>query len=222
MRKTGARNGHFFTEIISLSRSTGAKLSGVIPGSQNPSADVTGILLDWSNGDNGAPDKLMPLVYEELRRLARNYLARERGDHTLQATALVHEAYLRLADGTRLSWKDRAHFYGIAARLMRRILVDHARAHNAARRGGLEQKLSLEEAHEIASTETVELVALDSALQNLAQTYPRKSEVVELKFFGGLDAREISQVLRISEKTVLRDWNFAKLWLCRELSEDAA
>src|SRR5437588_7530252 len=190
--------------------------------SSDPPADVTQILMDWSGGDAAAPEKLMPLVYEELRRLARNYLARERGDHTLQATALVHEAYLRLTDQTQLSWKDRAHFYGIAARLMRRILVDHARAHNAVKRGGLEQKLSLDEARELPMKETVELVALDGALENFSQNYPRKSEVVELKFFGGLETKEISEVLHISEKTVLRDWTFAKLWLCRALTQNAA
>jgi RNA polymerase sigma factor (TIGR02999 family) len=184
--------------------------------------DVTQILLNWQEGDTDAPAKLMPIVYEELRRLARNYLQRERADHTLQATALVHEAYLRMVDEKSVSWKDRAHFYGIAARLMRRILVDHARAHNAAKRGGLDQKLTLDEAQELPMKETVELVALDGALENFAQTYPRKSEVVELKFFGGLGAKEISEVLQVSEKTVLRDWNFAKLWLCRELSENAA
>jgi RNA polymerase sigma factor (TIGR02999 family) len=164
----------------------------------------------------------MPLVYEELRRLARNYLARERADHTLQATALVHEAYLQLADETRLSWKDRAHFYGIAARLMRRILVDHARAHKAEKRGGLEQKLSLDEVRELPTKSDVDLVELNGALENFANDYPRKSEVVELKFFGGLDAKEISEVLQVSEKTVLRDWNFAKLWLCRALTQNAA
>ena len=184
--------------------------------------DVTQILKDWSDGDATAPEKLMPLVYEELRRLARGYLARERADHTLQATALVHEAYLRMVGETRLSWKDRAHFYGVAARLMRRILVDHARAHNAAKRGGLEQKLSLDEARDLPTKNAVELVALDGALKSFAHDYPRKSEVVEMKFFGGLDAKEISEVLQISEKTVLRDWNFAKLWLCRALSENAA
>ena len=184
--------------------------------------DVTQILKDWSGGDAAAPEKLMPLVYEELRRLARNYIARERADHTLQATALVHEAYLKLADETRLTWKDRVHFYGIAARLMRRILVDHARAHNAAKRGGLEQKLTLDEARDLPTKNAVELVALDGALENFAHTYPRKSEVVELKFFGGLDTKQISEVLQVSEKTVLRDWNFAKLWLCRELNEHAA
>lgn len=184
--------------------------------------DVTQILKDWSEGDAAAPEKLMPLVYEELRRLARNYIARERADHTLQATALVHEAYLRMVDEKRVSWQNRAHFYGMAARLMRRILVDHARAHNAAKRGGLEQKLILDEARDLPTKNAVELVALDGALENFAHTYPRKSEVVELKFFGGLDTKEISEVLRISEKTVLRDWNFAKLWLCRELNEHAA
>jgi RNA polymerase sigma factor (TIGR02999 family) len=160
----------------------------------------------------------MPLVYDELRRLAREYIRRERADHTLQATALVHEAYLRMVDEKNVTWKDRAHFYGIAARLMRRILVDHARAHNAAKRGGLEKKLALDEARDLPAPGATDLVALDGALENLAKTYPRKSEVVELKFFGGLEANEIAEVLQVSQKTVLRDWSFAKLWLCRELS----
>ena len=185
--------------------------------------DVTQILRNWDAGDADAAARLMPLVYEELRRLARNYLQRERVDHTLQATALVHEAYIRMVDDERVSWKDRAHFYGIAARLMRRILVDHARAHNAVKRGGLAQKLTLDEARDIPSNGgPTELVALDGALDDFAQTYPRKSEVVELKFFGGLDAKQISEVLQVSEKTVLRDWSFAKLWLCRALSQNAA
>jgi RNA polymerase sigma factor (TIGR02999 family) len=184
--------------------------------------DVTQILKRWQDGDSDAAEKLMPFVYDELRRLARNYLQRERADHTLQATALVHEAYLRMVDDKSVTWKDRAHFYGIAARLMRRILVDHARAHNAAKRGGLGQKVTLDEARDLPTKEAVELVALDGALESFAQTYPRKSEVVELKFFGGLDMKEISKVLEVSEKTVLRDWNFAKLWLCRELNEHAA
>lgn len=182
------------------------------------SPDVTQILKDWSDGNDDAPARLMPLVYEELRRLARDYLRRERGDHTLQATALVHEAYLRMVDEKSVTWQNRAHFYGIAARLMRRILVDHARAHNAAKRGGLEQKFTLDEARDLPQADATDLVALDGALENLAKTYPRKSEVVELKFFGGLEANEIAEVLQVSQKTVLRDWNFAKLWLCRELS----
>jgi RNA polymerase sigma factor (TIGR02999 family) len=184
--------------------------------------DITQILKDWSVGDADAAARLMPLVYEELRSLARNYLARERGDHTLQATALVHEAYLRLTGGTGVTWSDRAHFYGVAARLMRQILVDHARVHNAAKRSGVHTKITLEETRELSREDGVELVALDSALQDLAHSYPRKSQVVELKFFGGLEAKEIAEVLQVSEKTVLRDWNFAKLWLCRALMQNAA
>jgi RNA polymerase sigma factor (TIGR02999 family) len=160
----------------------------------------------------------MPLVYDELRRLARERLRRERADHTLQATALVHEAYLRLVDQTRVSWRSRAHFFGVAAQQMRRILVDYARAHIAAKRGGLGRRVSLDEAATFAQEEALDLVALDSALENLAKTYPRKSQVVELKFFGGLEVREIADVLEVSEKTVRRDWNFAKLWLLRELT----
>ena len=191
------------------------------PGTRTP-GDITQLLKHWSTGDSNASEKLIPLVYEELRSLAGNYLARERGDHTLQATALVHEAYLRLTDETQLNWKDRAHFYGVAARLMRRILVDHARTHNAAKRGGLQQKFTLEEARQLPAKPDVDLVELDGALETFAKDYPRKSEVVELKFFGGLGAKEISEVLQVSEKTVLRDWNFAKLWLCRALTQNAA
>jgi len=185
---------------------------------REPPHDVTQILKDWSGGSEDASARLMPLVYDELRRLAREYIRRERADHTLQATALVHEAYLRMVDEKNVTWKDRAQFFGIAARLMRRILVDHARAHNAAKRGGLEQKFALDEARDLPASGPTDLVALDGALENLAKTYPRKSEVVELKFFGGLEANEIAEVLQVSEKTVLRDWSFAKLWLCRELS----
>ena len=186
------------------------------------SDDVTQLLKEWSAGDSNAAAKLVPLVYEELRRLARSYVARERADHTLQATALVHETYLRLADQTQLNWKDRVHFYGIAARVMRRILVEHARAHRSAKRGGLAQKISLEEARQLPAETDVDLLELDSALESFAKDYPRKSEVVELKFFGGLDAKEIAELLQVSEKTVQRDWNFAKLWLCRALTQDAA
>jgi RNA polymerase sigma factor (TIGR02999 family) len=183
-----------------------------------PSHDVTQLLKDWSDGHTAVQDTLMPLVYDELRRLARNYLASQRRDHTLQATALVHEAFLRMVDTRKTNWRSRLHFYRVAARAMRQILIDHARAHNAAKRGGLQQKLSLEEAGQLATKNAVELVALNSALENLTENHPRESEVVELKFFGGLNTREISEVLQVSEKTVLRDWNFAKLWLCRKLS----
>ena len=180
--------------------------------------DVTQILRSWSDGNETASDQLMPLVYEELRRLARDYLRRERADHTLQPTALVHEAYLRLVDDKRVTWQDRAHFYGIAARLMRRILVDHARARNTQKRGGLEAKITLDEATALSPSSAPNLVALDDALHDFAKTYPRKSKVVELKFFGGLDAAQIADLLQVSEKTVLRDWSFAKLWLCRQLN----
>ena len=187
--------------------------------SSDSTQDVTRLLHDWSAGDADAPARLMPLVYEELRRLARDYLRHERSGHTLQPTALIHEAYLRLVDQTGASWQNRAHFFGSAARAMRRILVEHARAQQAAKRGGGVPKLSLEDAGGVpAPTGETDLVALDGALQTFAVSYPRQSEVVELKFFGGLEAREIADVLQVSEKTILRDWNFAKLWLQRELS----
>jgi len=193
----------------------------VRPPTHDPATrEVTRLLQNWS--EPGAADRLVRLVYDRLRHLARSYLRQERGDHTLQATALVHEAYLRLVDDTAVTWQNRAHFYGVAARVMRRVLVDHARARNAAKRGGPQQKLVLEEAQAVAGPGTPDLVALDDALQNLARVYPRKSDVVELKFFGGLEAKEIAEVLRVSEKTVLRDWSFAKLWLSRELENQHA
>ena len=183
--------------------------------------DVTQILQAWSEGDDSAPSRLMPVVYAELRRLAADYLRRERADHTLQATALVHEAYLKLVDEKRVTWKNRAHFCGIAARLMRQILMEHARAHNAAKRGGKLEKLYLEETRHLAAQRPPDLLALDDALKTFATSHPRESEVVELKFFGGLDANEIAEVLNVSAKTVARDWSFAKLWLLRQLSNAA-
>jgi len=182
--------------------------------------EVTQLLQNWTDAE--AAEQLMPFIYDELRRLARDYLRRERADHTLQATALVHEAYLRLVDDSAVTWQNRAHFFGVAARVMRRVLVDHARARNAIKRGGLQEKLALDEARVVAPAGAPDLVALDGALQNLARIYPRKSDVVELKFFGGLEAREIAEVLQVSEKTVLRDWSFAKLWLSRELESQHA
>ncbi len=185
-------------------------------------SEVTRILQRWRAGDAETAGKLMPLVYDELRRVARHYLRQERSDHTLQATALVHEAYLRLVDGPSVNWEGRAHFYGIAARLMRQVLVDHARARNAAKRPGQAGKVRLDEARDLSSPAAPDLVALDDALQHLTQSHPRKGEVVELKFFGGLAAMEIAEVLQVSEKTVRRDWQFAKLWLCRELAGTGA
>lgn len=160
----------------------------------------------------------MPLIYDELRQLARGYLRREREDHTLQPTALVHEAFLRLIGTERISWQGRAHFYGIAARVMRQVLVQHARAHHAAKRGGREEQVALDAVEAPCPQKTIDFVELDDVLSLFEAAYPRKAQVVELKFFGGLEAREIAEVLQTSEKTVLRDWNFAKLWLHEKLA----
>lgn len=185
-----------------------------------PSHDVTRLLHDWSEGDEGAAERLMPLVYDELRRLARDYLRRERPDHTLQPTALVNEAYLKLVDQSRVNWQNRHHFYGIAAQMMRRVLVDHARAHAAEKRGGARRKVSLDEANVPTGERAAELVALDEALQKLAAVFPRKGRVVELRFFGGLSVEESAAVLGVSDKTVMREWESAKLWLYRELDSE--
>ena len=179
---------------------------------------VTRLLVAWGNGDAGASEQLLPLVYDELRHLARGYLRRERSGHTLQPTALVHEAYLRLVDSTQVNWQSRMHFYGVAARLMRRVLVDHARAHAAAKRGGQMEKISLDEAGDLLRDEGVAILALDEALEGLAELYPRPGQVVELRFFGGLNTREIGELLQISASTVERDWQFARLWLKREMN----
>ncbi len=189
----------------------------------NPNAtDITEILHSWSAGKPEAREELFPLVYDELRRLARSYLRKERADHTLQPTALVHEAYLRMVDQTRVNWQNRAHFYGIAANIMRQILVDHARAHAAAKRGGAAERLSLDDVNISLEQNSADLLALDEALHSLAKVDARKSRVVELLYFGGLEHKETAEVLGISEKTVQRDWQFAKLWLFRELSQTAA
>jgi RNA polymerase sigma-70 factor, ECF subfamily len=180
--------------------------------------DVTQILLAWSAGEPGAKDSLFPLVYDELKRIARRYLKREREEHTLQPTALVHEAYLRLVDQTRVTWQNRAHFYGMAATMMRRILVNHARAHATAKRGGATRRLSLEDATISAEQSATDLLALDEALNRLVELDERKGRVVELLYFGGLEHREVAEVLNVSEKTVQRDWQIARSWLYRELS----
>jgi RNA polymerase sigma-70 factor (ECF subfamily) len=184
--------------------------------------DVTALLLSWSAGDGEAPAQLMPLVYDELRRLARGYLRRERADHTLQPTALVNEAYLRIVDQTRVSWENRAQFFGLAARLMRNILVDHARERAAQKRGGdgnnQGQRLSLDEMRVAVDERAAELVALDEALKSLEKFDERKSRIVEMRFFGGLSVDETAAVLGVSDKTVMREWRIAKMWLHRELS----
>ncbi|HLM60283.1 MAG TPA: sigma-70 family RNA polymerase sigma factor [Pyrinomonadaceae bacterium] len=181
--------------------------------------EVTQILNDWSGGDDNAPARLMPFVYDELRRQARNYLAKERGSHTLQPTALVHEAYLRLVNQTRINWQNRAHFYGIAANMMRRILVDHARAHATEKRGGAAVRLSIEDVQIPLEQRAADFVALDEALTELAKFDERKARIVEMRFFGGLTDEEIAEVLGVTTRTVWRDWKTARLWLFRELSK---
>jgi RNA polymerase sigma factor (TIGR02999 family) len=181
--------------------------------------DVTRMLLAWSAGQTGAQDSLFPLVYDELKRIARQYLRREREGHTLQPTALVNEAYLRLIDQTRVTWQNRAQFYGVAATMMRRILINHARDFAAAKRGGGATRLSLDQAGFAASENANDLLALDEALDRLGTLDHRKSRVVELIYFGGLKKKEAAEVLNVSEKTVQRDWQMARSWLYRELVE---
>ena len=184
--------------------------------------DVTQLLLAWRDGDEGALARLMPVVYDELRRLAASYMRRERPDHTLQATALLNEAYLRLIDQTRVAWQGRAHFFGIAARMMRRILMDHARQHRAVKRGSGGRKLPLEDALEEPVRQDVDLIALDEALTRLEELDPRQGRVVELRFFAGLEVNEVAEVLAISPATVKRDWAVARAWLHREISQPSA
>lgn len=179
--------------------------------------EVTQLLLDWSKGDQSALDKLVPLVHDELRRLARHYMRRETPSHTLQTTALVNEAYLRLVDQS-VPWQNRAHFFAIAAQMMRRILIDHARGHARAKRGGGAIKVSLDEAAIMPQEQAAELIALDEALTRLSTIDPRRGRVVELRFYGGLSNEEIAGVLKISSNTVMRDWNLARAWLYKEIN----
>ena len=180
---------------------------------------ITQLLVDWSNGDQSALDKLMPVVYDELRRLASNYLRHERAGHTLQPTALVNEAYLKLVDQRKAHWQNRAQFFGVAAQLMRRILVDHARVRQAQKRGGSDrQQLSLSHVDQVAEKPDVDLLALHEAMNELAELDPQQSRIVELRFFGGLTIEETAEVLGISHATVERDWTLARAWLRRELS----
>jgi RNA polymerase sigma factor (TIGR02999 family) len=179
---------------------------------------ITQLLIDWSKGDQAALEKLMPLVYDELRRLASNYLRRERASHTLQPTALVNEAYLKLVDQRNAKWQNRAQFFGISAQLMRRILVDHARQHQAAKRGGSkQQRLSITSAERVVKQPEIDLLALNEALDELTILDPQQAQIVELKFFGGLSIEETAEVLGISHATVERDWKMARAWLRRQL-----
>jgi RNA polymerase sigma-70 factor, ECF subfamily len=182
-------------------------------------AEVTQLLAAWEQGNQAALDQLLPLVYDELRQMARRYMARQNAGHTLQTTALINEAYLKLVGQPAKHWQNRAHFFGVAAQAMRHILVDYARAHQYAKRGGGAQAVSLDEAMTIAPERAAEVVALDDALQELAKVDPRKSQVVELRYFGGLSVEETAAVLKVSAVTVMRDWSLAKAWLHRELSQ---
>jgi RNA polymerase sigma factor (TIGR02999 family) len=179
--------------------------------------EVSVLLTAWANGSEAARDELIPLIYDELRRLAGRHMAQERTDHTLQATALVNEVYVRLTDQRHLHWQNRAHFFALASRLMRRILVDHARAHQSVKRGGDARHVLLEEAMVVSEETAADLVALDDALSRLSAIDSRKSEVVELRYFGGLTFEEVAEVLKISPITVRRDWSTAKAWLYREI-----
>lgn len=181
-------------------------------------AEVTQLLVAWEQGNQAALDQLLPLVYDELRQMARRYMARQNAGHTLQTTALINEAYLKLIGQPEKHWQNRAHFFGVAAQAMRHILVDYARAHQYAKRGGGAQVVEFEEALIVSAERATELVALDDALQELAKVDPRKSQVVEMRYFGGLSVEETAAVLKISAVTVMRDWSMAKAWLHRELS----
>ena len=176
--------------------------------------------MDWCKGDESALDKLMPLVYDELRGLAHRYMNRERAGHTLQTTALVNEAYLRLVDQSKVHWENRTHFFAVAARVMRHILVDHAREHSRAKRGGGAPVVSLDEAATLSPERAREVLALDEALNELAKTDKRKSEVVELRYFGGLSIDETAEILKITPTTVSRDWRWAKAWLYKAVTAD--
>jgi RNA polymerase sigma factor (TIGR02999 family) len=186
---------------------------------RTPPPNVTALLRAWGDGDESALEHLTPLVYDELRRLARRQMSRENEGHTLQATALIHEVYLRLVEFQSVRWQDRAHFFAVCARLMRRILIDFARSHGSLKRGGNERKLTLEEGLIVSADVPAELMDLEHALTKLAQDDPRKSSVVELRFFGGLTVKETAEVLKVSPDTVMRDWSMARAWLLREMDE---
>ena len=180
---------------------------------------VTQLLMNWSDGDKAALDELIPLVHTELRRLARIHMGRERRDHTLQTSALINEAYVRLVDQQNVQWQNRAHFFAVSAQVMRHILIDHARSYQYAKRGGGARKVSLNEAALVPHQRAEELVALDDALTNLAGIDPRKSQLVELRFFGGLSVEETAEVMKISPTTVMREWRAVKAWLHRAISK---
>ncbi len=184
--------------------------------------EITQLLAEWSDGNQNALDDLYPLVYDELHRLARRYMSKERKGHTLQTTALINEAYVRMVDQRNVRWANRSHFFAISAQIMRRILIDHARRQAYAKRGGGARQVSLDETAMVVQGDLSEFLRLDEALKSLAEMDPRRSQVVELKYFGGLNNDEIAEVLKISKNTVIRDWNMARAWLHRQLTGSAA
>jgi RNA polymerase sigma factor (TIGR02999 family) len=186
-----------------------------------PAQEITQLLLAWSNGDRNALDRLVPLVHQELRRLARYYMRREREDHTLQTSALINEAYIRLVDYERMRWQDRAHFFAVAARAMRRILVDYARTRRYQKRGGNERKVSLDQAATLPATEAREMIDLNEALTRLSELDSRKGQIIELRYFGGLSIEETAEVMGLSPATVKREWNSARLWLRKEIARES-
>ena len=186
-----------------------------------PEHEITQLLAEWRDGNQAALDDLYPLVYDELHRLARRYMSRERKGHTLQTTALINEAYVRLVDQREVQWANRSHFFAISAQIMRRILIDHARRYAYAKRGGGARQVSLDETATVALGDLSEFLRLDEALKSLAELDPRRSQVVELKYFGGLNNDEIAGVLKISKNTVIRDWNMARAWLYGQLTGSA-
>ena len=196
----------------------GARLASVTRPNPASPEHITALLSAWTRGEESALAELTPIVHNELRRLARAFLRRERDGHTLQTDALVNEAYVRLVDLGRIPWRDRTHFFALAARLMRRILVDYARSRHYQKRGGGVQPVPLEVAGDVSVARGEDLVALDDALGALARVDPRKAQVVELRYFGGLSVAEVAEMLAVSEQTVMRDWRLAKMWLMRELS----
>ena len=181
--------------------------------------DITGLLLDWGSGDKAALERLIPLVYNELRRMAHQYMRRERAGNTLQTSALINEAYIKLVDYNRMRWQDRAHFFAVAAQAMRRILVERARSRGRDKRGGAAQKVSLDEAADLAAEHAGDIIALHDALTELSAIAPRKGEIVELRYFGGLSIDETAEVVGVSAPTVQREWRAAKAWLYRAISE---
>jgi RNA polymerase sigma-70 factor (ECF subfamily) len=228
MRETSAKtampdNRRFWKRGLArgnLARSKGGRMGGMDEVASASTQEITRLLQAWSSGDESALERLTPLVYNELHRLAHRYMAAEQPGQTLQTTALVHEVYLKLVDVDHIDWHDRAHFYAICARLMRRILVDFARSRNYQKRGGHSPHIELEEAVTVSAVVGSELLAVDEALKELAKLDRRKSEVVELRFFGGLRVEEVAAALKVSPETVMRDWKLAKAWLLRELSHE--